>query len=157
MQQVWRAAVQDALPVWAKRERQRQVGWAGCGRADTQTSPKGQAGQEGEPSAPEPRACPSGRAIGAAIGQARESRAGGVVGAIWHTAAFLGELAEASSVLIATYMYDDPSVHETLLKKLRGRGAFQCDVCVDKAAFDQKSCYRQQPRLEAHRDAGAMF
>ena len=74
---------------------------------------------------------------------------------VWREASTLGELAGASSVILASYCNDEPVVQECLLKKLRGRAPFQCEILVDKAVCDALSCYRQVPRLRALRDAGA--
>ena len=75
--------------------------------------------------------------------------------AVWHEPSTLSELAASSNVVVSSYMFDEPAVHEALLKKLRGRSSFACDVFVDARAYEQKTCYHEGPRLRSLRDAGA--
>ena len=74
---------------------------------------------------------------------------------VWHEPSTLSELAASSSVVVSSYMFDEPAITDALLKKLRGRSNFACDIFVDARAYDQKTCYHEGPRLRSLRDAGA--
>ena len=59
----------------------------------------------------------------------------------------LEEIASASSVVVASFTFDDPALTEALLKRLRGRAAFSLDVLVDSQTFEALTCRHQRPRL----------
>ena len=67
----------------------------------------------------------------------------------------LKDMQQASSVVLASYTYDDPNVQNLLLKRLSGRSSFSCVVLVDKAMAESGKTRFMRPRLEQLRKAGA--
>ena len=68
------------------------------------------------------------------------------VDAAWRSR-LLRDIGGASSVLVASYTYDDPDLQEAFLKRLRGRAAFSLDLLVDLQTFEARTCRHQRPRL----------
>ena len=67
-------------------------------------------------------------------------------------ARLLADLDTASSVLLASYLYDDPELQAVFLRRLRGRAPFSLDLLVDSSMFEARTCCHQRPRLlELHR------
>ena len=62
-------------------------------------------------------------------------------------AKLLEDISVASSVLVASYTYDDPDLQAAFLKRLRGRAAFSLDLLVDLQTFEARTCRHQRPRL----------
>jgi len=75
-------------------------------------------------------------------------------GATWWPR-LLEDVAAASRVVVAVYLYDNTSLHELFLQKLRGRRAFDLQVTVDKEGFEKRDAPRQRPKLLALKGAGA--
>ena len=67
----------------------------------------------------------------------------------------LSDLNTASSVVMATYLYDDPDVHRKLLARLEGRRAFELVMLIDRQACSSGVCRRMRPRLRDLIRAGA--
>ena len=67
------------------------------------------------------------------------------------------DIAGASEVELASYMYDCPSLQRALLKKLRGRSAFALNVYLDAEMFAAGVPKSQRVRCKALLDAGAQF
>jgi hypothetical protein len=67
----------------------------------------------------------------------------------------IGEIGQASIVLIGSYMYDDATLHAKLLARLRGRLAFTCDIIVDKQTYEARSCPGEYTKLHELKAAGA--
>ena len=65
------------------------------------------------------------------------------------------EIGYAREVLIASFLFDHAALQEALLRRLNGRGEFDLQVLVDRAAFVERTAYRQRPRLDALRRASA--
>ena len=59
----------------------------------------------------------------------------------------LEDIGGASSVLVASYTYDDPDLQSAFLRRLRGRAAFSLELLVDSQHFEGRSCKHQRPRL----------
>lgn len=68
----------------------------------------------------------------------------------------LGEMQDAGSVLIASMVFDEPSLCDALLSRLRApAAAFTCQVVVDRQNFRQRLSRHQRPRLLELQLAGA--
>ena len=67
----------------------------------------------------------------------------------------LEDVAAASRVVVAAYLYDNTSLHNLFVQKLKGRGAFDLQVTVDKAGFENRDAPRQRPKLLALKGLGA--
>ena len=62
---------------------------------------------------------------------------------------------EASEVELGSYMYDNVALHQTLLRRLRGRASFSLSVYIDAGSLKGKTPKMQKPRLEELLAAGA--
>lgn len=62
-------------------------------------------------------------------------------------ARLLEDISGASSVLVASYTYDDPDFQAAFLKRLRGRAGFSLELMVDLQTFEARTCRHQRPRL----------
>jgi len=67
----------------------------------------------------------------------------------------LAEVRSASSVDVATFLFDDPEFTQVLLQRLKDRTPFSCRVFVDAEGYEQRSSRYQRPRLEELRRNGA--
>lgn len=65
------------------------------------------------------------------------------------------DLANASEAELASYIYDNPSLQDVLLRRLKGRTEFKLNLYVDAELFANARYRHQRPRLKALRDAGA--
>ena len=66
--------------------------------------------------------------------------------AAWR-ARLLEDIGGASSVLVASYTYDDPDLQSAFLRRLRGRAPFFLELLVDSQHFEGRTCKHQRPRL----------
>ena len=73
------------------------------------------------------------------------------IGAWWQQ--LVQDVGRASVLFLSSYMYDDKTLHDALLKQLRAG----CEVCIliDKSAFDSGKPYEQRSRLAALEKLGA--
>ena len=69
---------------------------------------------------------------------------------------FCNTVKDAAEVELASYMYDNPAVQATLLKRLRGRTAFGLNVYVDSEKFSAGGPFLQKARLRELHSAGAL-
>ena len=70
--------------------------------------------------------------------------------------AFLGELKKASSVQLASFIFDDPECSSGLARRLKAsRSSFSCDMVVDKSHFESRTSVYQRPRLLELKTLGA--
>jgi len=70
----------------------------------------------------------------------------------------LEEISGSSVVIVASLVYDDPDLHSTLLRRLRGRDAFDCSVFVDRDTYEQRTYRYQRARiLELQKHGGSIF
>jgi phosphatidylserine/phosphatidylglycerophosphate/cardiolipin synthase-like enzyme len=67
----------------------------------------------------------------------------------------LVDIAVASEVLMATYMYDHPQLHGLLLRRLKGRAGITVDILIDKGALEGNTPWYQRSRLSVLVNAGA--
>ena len=71
--------------------------------------------------------------------------------------ALLAEMRHASTVRVATYVFDDPQVARELARRLRGKQSsnFACKIIVDRAYYESRKAVHQRPRLRELQDLGA--
>ena len=74
--------------------------------------------------------------------------------ASWH-AELLQEVRGASEVLACTMAYDDPSLQQVFLSRLRNRNAFELDLLVDNQYASEGTSRHMRPRLAELARAGA--
>ena len=55
------------------------------------------------------------------------------------------DLATASEAELASYIYDDPSLQEVLLRRLKGRAEFKLNLYVDAELFANAGSRYQRP------------
>lgn len=66
------------------------------------------------------------------------------------------DIASASEVEIATYMYDNPQLHACLLERLRGRSAFSLRLYLDEEVHKKaERPFNQRPRVAELKANGA--
>ena len=65
------------------------------------------------------------------------------------------DVADASDVELATYMYDNEMPHDALMKRLQRRSPFTLNVRIDRETLAGRKLYYQRSRLLALRDKGA--
>ena len=77
-------------------------------------------------------------------------------GAWW--APCLADVARASRVEVATYLFDDPELTQALLARLKKRHSvqFSCHIIVDAEAYARRASRHQRPRLWGLREPGAV-
>ena len=64
-------------------------------------------------------------------------------------------MAVASEVEMASYMYDEESLHSMFLKRLKGRAEFKLTVTLDREAFAGGTPKSQKRRVKELKEAGA--
>ena len=71
--------------------------------------------------------------------------------------ALVAEMRYASTVWIATYVFDDPQVAMELMRRLRGQRSspFACMIIVDRAYYESRKAVHQRPRLRELQEVGA--
>jgi hypothetical protein len=65
------------------------------------------------------------------------------------------DVAVSSEVELASYQYDNPSLHKALLKRLKAKSHFSLNVYVDAEMFGGIVPRYQKPRCEELLEAGA--
>lgn len=70
----------------------------------------------------------------------------------------ISDVADASEVELASYMLDEPGLHQALLRRVAGSGRapFSLRVYVDRTTFAESKPYFQRPRLAALHQKGAL-
>ena len=68
---------------------------------------------------------------------------------------FCKDVAGAGQVELGSYVYDNPAVQDALLKRLRGRSAFELSLYVDSEKFFSGGPRLQKSRLKQLHSAGA--
>ena len=69
--------------------------------------------------------------------------------------AFLEELKQASSVQLASFIFDDPDCSAGLARRLKSASTFSCDMVVDRSHFEGRTSVYQRPRLLELKKLGA--
>ena len=72
----------------------------------------------------------------------------------WLDAA-IAEIPGASSLDVATMIFDDPGFAAAVERKLRGRSEFSCSIVVDRAQYEQRTSRYQRPLLRHLASLGA--
>jgi len=68
----------------------------------------------------------------------------------------VGEISEASSVILASYLYDDEQLHSALVRRLKHqKGKFSCVVLVDEQCYKERTCRGELAKLKELISAGA--
>ena len=69
----------------------------------------------------------------------------------------LAEMRYASTVWIATYVFDDPQVAREFMRRLRGQRSspFACKIIVDRAYYESRKAVHQRPRRRELQELGA--
>ena len=126
-----------------------------CGRRGTHTAhaaPRAGSAPAGPSRPSAPPAAPV--AVVAPVGRASTQTWELLTTETWYRT-FCKDVAGAGQVELGSYVYDNPTVQSALLKRLRGRTAFELNLYVDSEQFSGGGPRLQKSRLRELRSAGA--